>query len=335
MITEILGKLIRRENLTFQEMKSAMEELMEGKCSPAQTGAFLATLRSKGETPEEIAAAVQTLREKATRVPVKNANVIDTCGTGGDHSGTFNISTASALVAAGAGAAVAKHGNKAMSSSCGSANVLQELGLNLDLSAEQVAESIDRFNIGFLFAMKLHGAMRHVGPARQELAQRTIFNILGPMLNPAGAKRQIIGVFDVSLLRTLAEVLQKTGSEHVMVVAGKDGLDEITLTASTQVAELKEGNISEYELDPQDFGLTLCSADELKGGSASENAEIIRTILKGEKGPKGDITLLNAAAALYVAGLAHDIPDGITKARESIDSGTALKAMEEFIAFSH
>ncbi|MFC1586291.1 anthranilate phosphoribosyltransferase [Fibrobacterota bacterium] len=334
MITDVLGKLIKRENLAFDEMKAVMEQVMEGKCTSAQIGAFLATLRSKGETPEEIAAAVETLRAKATHVPVFKNNVIDTCGTGGDHSGTFNISTAGALVAAGAGAPVAKHGNKAMSSSCGSANVLQELGLNLELTPEQVGESIDRYNIGFLFALKLHSAMRHVGPARQELKQRTIFNILGPMLNPAGAKRQIIGVFDAGLLHTLATVLQRTGSEQVMIVAGKDGLDEISLSAPTLVAELKDGKIDEYELNPAELGFTPCSLDDLKGGSPRENAEIISSILDGQKGPQRDITVLNASAALYVAGMATDIPDGINKAQEAIDSGAAKKTLEDFVAFS-
>ncbi|MBF0432955.1 MAG: anthranilate phosphoribosyltransferase [Fibrobacteria bacterium] len=334
MISEIIGKLIARQNLSHEEMKSTMDTIMDGQCTNAQIGAFLATLRAKGETIEEISAAVEVLRAKASIVPVSKPNVIDTCGTGGDHSGSFNISTASAIIAAGAGVPVAKHGNKAMSSSCGSANVLQELGLNLDLTPEQVGESIDKYNIGFLFAMKLHSAMRYVGPARQELAQRTIFNILGPMLNPANAKRQIIGVFDPELLMTLATVLQKTGSERVMIVHGNDGLDEISLTSTTQVAELKDGKISQYEINPEELGLKLCSTDDLKGGSPTDNANIIRDILKGDKGPKRDICLLNAAAALYIAGVADDLPQGMQKAAEAIDSGAAQKTLDDFIAFS-
>jgi anthranilate phosphoribosyltransferase len=335
MITDILGKLINREDLSFEDMKGVMSEIMDGKCTSAQIGAFLATLRAKVETIDEISAAVETLREKATTVPITAKNVVDTCGTGGDHSGSFNISTAGAIVTAGAGVPVAKHGNKAMSSACGSANVLQELGLNLDLTPEQVGESIDKFNIGFLFAMKLHSAMKHVGPARQELAQKTIFNILGPMLNPAGAKRQVIGVFAPDLTKILATVLQKTGSEHVMVVAGRDGLDEISLTASTLVAELKDNAISEYELNPEEFGLPMCTLDDIKGGSPKENADIIRAILNGEEGPKRNITVLNSAAAIYVAGAAGDLKEGIEKAQNSIDSGAAKKTLENFIQFYH
>src|SRR3989338_8447321 len=237
----LLGKLIRGEALAFAEMASAMDGIMEGKWTPAQIAGFLIALRIKGETPEEIAAAAQTLRQKAVTVPVTRPDVIDTCGTGGDHSGTFNISTAAAIVAAAAVAAVAKHGNRAISSKCGSANVLQELGVNLELTPEQVGACVDKVGICFLFAPKLHPAMKHVAGPRQELGQRTIFNLMGPLLNPARAKRQVIGVFDPKLTRVLAEVLQKLGSEHVLVVSGTDGLDEISLCAPTEAAQLKGG----------------------------------------------------------------------------------------------
>ncbi len=334
MITDILGKLFQKQNLTFEEMQAAMGEIMEGKCTDAQIGAFLASLRCKGETPDEIAAAATILRSKATNISCSRQNIVDTCGTGGDHSGSFNISTAAAIVAAAAGVPVAKHGNKAMSSSCGSANVLQELGLNLDLTPEQVGESIDKHNIGFLFAMKLHGAMKYVGPARQELAQRTIFNILGPLINPAGARRQVLGVFDHTLIGKLAMVLKALGSEHVMVVAGSDGLDEITLTATTHIAELKNGDISEFELNAGDLGFTPCTKNDLKGGSAVENAGIIKSILQGEKGPRRDIVLLNAAAAIYVGDKAQNLKSGLKLAAEAIDSGAASNTLKNFIEFS-
>ena len=288
-------------------MQGAMGGLMEGGLTPAQIGAFLMGLRIKGETPTEIAAAVSILREKATVVPTSAKPLVDTCGTGGDHSGSFNISTAAAIVAAGGGVAVAKHGNRAMSSKCGSANVLQELGVNLELTPEQVGECVDQCRIGFLFAPKLHASFKHVGGPRQELGQRTIFNLLGPMLNPARAKRQLIGVYDLNLTTTLAYVLTELRSEHVMVVAGTDGMDEISLTAPTKVAELKDGEVLEYILNPQDLGFSLCSAADLMGGDAAVNAAIIRGILDGKPGPAADIVILNAGAALYVGGLAPDL----------------------------
>src|SRR4051812_33240590 len=252
MIVPLLGKLIKGVDLSFAEMQAAMGALMDGQLTPAQIGGFLIGLRIKGETPTEIAAAVTILREKATVVPTSAKPLVDTCGTGGDHSGSFNISTAAAIVAAGGGVAVAKHGNRAMSSKCGSANVLQELGVNLELTPEQVGECVDQCRIGFLFASKLHASYKYVAGPRQELGQRTIFNLLGPMLNPARAKRQLIGLYDLNLTRTLAQVLLELRSEHVMIVAGTDGMDEISLTAPTRVSELKDGSISDYILNPQD-----------------------------------------------------------------------------------
>lgn len=334
MIAPLLGKLIRGESLAFPEMQGAMGGILEGQWTPAQIAGFLVALRIKGETPAEIAAAVSVLREKATAVPTSARPLVDTCGTGGDHSGSFNISTAAALVAAGGGAAVAKHGNRAVSSACGSANVLEELGVKLELSPEQVGACIDECRIGFLFAPKLHGSFKHVAPVRAELGQRTLFNLLGPMLNPARAKRQVIGVYDMNLTRTLAEVLLELRSEHVLVVAGTDGLDEITLTAPTKVAELKGGEIREYVLNPEDLGFSLCSKSDLLGGDAKRNAAIIRGVLEGKKGPALDIVLLNAGAALYAAGLAPDLKGGIALARESVATGAAGRVLEKWAARS-
>lgn len=334
MIVPLLGKLIQGQNLTFGEMQGAMGSLMEGGLTPAQIGAFLMGLRIKGETPTEIAAAVTILREKATVVPTSAKPLVDTCGTGGDHSGSFNISTAAAIVAAGGGVAVAKHGNRAMSSKCGSANVLQELGVNLELTPEQVGECVDRCRIGFLFAAKLHASFKHVGGPRQELGQRTIFNLLGPMLNPARAKRQLIGVYDLNLTTTLAHVLKELRSEHVMVVAGTDGMDEISLTAPTKVAELKDGEVLDYILNPQDLGFSLCTAADLMGGDAAVNAAIIRGILDGKPGPAADIVVLNAGAALYVGGLADGLPGGVELARKSITSGAARKTLDAWVSRS-
>ncbi len=335
MIHSELGKLMDGQSLSFEEMKNCMDLIMEGKCTPVLISSFLTALRCKGESIEEIAAAVTTLREKATKIPTVKSDVIDTCGTGGDHSGSFNISTTSAIVAAAAGIPVAKHGNKAMSSSCGSANVLQELGLNLDLTAEQVGQSIDKNNIGFLFAMNLHSAMRHVGPIRQELKQRTLFNILGPMLNPANAKRQVIGVFDFKFGPIMAEVLNKLGSEKVMVVCGEDGLDEISLSAKTHVVELDAGKISQYTLEPADLKLEACTLEELKGGTPEENAKIIKDILDGKQGAKRNIVLANAGAAIYVSGKASSILEGVEQAKEAIDSGKAKETLKKFVEFSH
>ncbi len=334
MIASLLGKLIQGQDLAFAEMQGAMDGIMEGKWTPAQIGGFLIGLRIKGETPVEIAAAVAALREKATLVPTSAKPLVDTCGTGGDHSGSFNISTAAAIVAAGGGVAVAKHGNRAMSSRCGSANVLQELGVNLELTPEQVGGCVDTCRIGFLFAAKLHSSFKHVAGPRQELGQRTLFNLLGPMLNPARAKRQLIGVYDLNLTRTLAEVLGELRSEHVMVVAGTDGMDEISLTAPTRVSELKHGEIHDYILNPQDLGFSLCAAADLKGGDAPENAAIIRGVLEGKRSAALDIVLLNAGAALYVGGLASDLAGGVALARKSVESGAARKTLEHWVSHS-
>lgn len=334
MVAPILGKLIKGENLSFAEMQGAMAGIMDGQWTPAQIGGFLIGLRIKGETPQEIAAAVTILREKATAVPTSAKPLVDTCGTGGDHSGTFNISTAAAIVTAGGGAAIAKHGNRAMTSQCGSANVLQELGVVLELTPEQVGECVDKARIGFMLATRHHNSFKHVAGPRQELGQRTLFNMMGPMLNPARAKRQLIGVYDQNITRLIAEVLSELRSEHVMVVAGTDGLDELTLTAPSKVAELKDGVIKEYILNPEDLGLPLCSPSDLKGGDAPANAAILRGIFEGKKGPARDIVLLNAAAALYVSGLAATLKDGVALARKSIDTGAAKETLAKWVALT-
>jgi anthranilate phosphoribosyltransferase len=334
MVTNLLGKLIKGEDLSFAEMQGAMTGIMEGNWTPAQIGGFLIALRIKGETPSEIAAAVSILREKATAVPTSVKPLVDTCGTGGDHSGSFNISTAAAIVAAGGGVAIAKHGNRAMTSQCGSANVLQELGINLELSPEQVGDCVDKCRIGFMLATKHHSSFKHVVGPRQELGQRTIFNMMGPLLNPARAKRQLIGVYDLNLTRTLADVLLELRSEHVMVVAGTDGMDEISLTAPTKVAELKNGTVTEYILNPQDLGFNLCTPADLKGGDAAVNAAIIHGVLAGKAGAPLDIVLLNAGAALYVGGLAPDLKSGVALARLSVSSGEAQNVLAKWISLS-
>jgi anthranilate phosphoribosyltransferase len=330
----LLGKLMRGENLSFDETRGALDGIAAGGWTPAQIAGFLVALRIKGETAEEIAGAAEAMRAKSVTVPVTRPNVIDTCGTGGDHSGSFNISTASAIVAAAAGAAVAKHGNRAISSRCGSANVLAELGVNIEQTPEQVAAAVDTVGIGFLYAPSLHPAMKHVAGPRTELGQRTIFNLLGPMMNPARAKRQVIGVYDQNLTRVFAEVLQRLGSEHVLVVAGTDGIDEISLCAPTKVAELKDGKIGEYILNPQDLGFSLATREDLQGGDIARNAEVLREVLNGAKGPKRDIVLLNAGAALYVAGLAKSIKDGAALAAKTIDEGKAARTLSDWAGFT-
>jgi len=330
----LIGRLIEGMALSSGEMESAMTGIMEGRWTPVQIAGFLVALRIKGESAEEVAAAARILRGKAVSVPSRRHPLVDTCGTGGDHSGSFNVSTGAAIVAAAAGVAIAKHGNRAISSRCGSANVLQELGVRLELSPEQVGQCIDEAGIGFLYAPNLHPAMKHVIAPRQELGQRTLFNIIGPLLNPAGAKRQVLGVYRMDLTRTMAEVLQTLGSEHVMVVAGTDGLDEISLCAPTRVAELKHGNIEEYVLNPEDLGLSLCDKEDLLGGDLRENAAILRAVLRGEKGPKRDIVALNAAAALYVAGASASLAEGLKLAQTTLDGGAPEKTLDSWAALT-
>ena len=335
MIQEAIGDLIAGADLGRARTRAVMDQIMSGQATDAQIGAFLVALRIKGETIDEIVGCAEVMREKATPIKTTRPDLIDTCGTGGDASGTFNISTTVAFVACGAGLAVAKHGNRSISSQCGSADVLAALGVNVEASPEKVGECIDEVGIGFLFAIALHGAMKHAIGPRRELATRTVFNILGPLTNPAGAKRQLIGVFDGALTEALAGVLRELGSEQALVVHGSDGLDEITLTGPTQVTELRDGQISTRQIHPGDFGLQTVSAEVLKGGDADYNARILRGVLDGEEGPQRDVVLLNAAAAMVVGGLAEDITAGLDVARASIDSGKARQALDRLVEVSN
>ena len=327
-IQEAIAKVIEGADLSRGEMTDAMNQIMSGEATDAQIGAFLIALRVKGECVDEIAGAASVMREKATPIATKHDVIVDTCGTGGDHSGTFNISTTAAFVAAGAGLCVAKHGNRAATSQSGSADVLSALGVNIEASPETVSRCLDDVGIGFLFAISLHGAMKYAIGPRREIGARTIFNALGPLSNPAGAKRQVVGVYSAALTETLAGVLATLGSERAFVVHGSDGLDEMTLTGPTRVSELKAGSVSTYEVLPGDFGLGQATAYALKGGDADYNAEITRSILNGEEGPRRDIVLLNAAAAIVAGDKARDLNEGVQVAAEVIDSGKALEKLE-------
>ena len=335
MIQEAIKDLIAGVDLGRARTRAVMDQIMSGQATDAQIGAFLVALRIKGETIDEIAGGAEAMREKATPIATVRPDLIDTCGTGGDDSGTFNISTTVAFVACGAGLAVAKHGARSISSQCGSADVLAALGVNVEATPEKVGECIDEVGIGFLFAVALHGAMKHAIGPRRELASRTVFNILGPLTNPAGAKRQLLGVFDGALTEGLAGVLRELGSERVLVVHGLDGLDEITLTGPTQVSELRDGQISTRQIHPGNFGLQVVSAEALKGGDADYNARILREVLDGREGPQRDVVLLNAAAAMVVGGLAEDITAGLEVARTSIDSGKARQALDRLVEVSN
>jgi anthranilate phosphoribosyltransferase len=334
-LRDALDRLTRRQDLTREESAAVLGIIMRGEATPAQTGALLAALRTKGETVDEIAGFAETMRAFATRVHTTRTPLVDTCGTGGDRSGTFNISTAAAFVAAGAGAAVAKHGNRSATSQCGSADVLERLGVNIDAGPEIVGRCIDEIGIGFLFARSLHGAMKHVAPVRGELGVRTIFNILGPLTNPAGADGQVMGVFDAALIEPIAQVLLLLGVRHAFVVAGADGLDEITLSASTHVAEARDGQVSLYEINPDHFGCEPAPREALLGGDAAENAGILVKVLEGQHGPRRNIVLMNAAAALAAAGVAHDLREGYGLAAQSIDNGAALAKLEALKTLSH
>jgi len=334
MIKEAIAKVVERENLTMTETEQVMGEIMRGEATAAQISAFLTALRMKGETASEIAGCARVMRENALRVTPKRTDVVDTCGTGGDASGTFNISTTVAFVVAGTGVGVAKHGNRSVSSKCGSADLMEALGIKISLSAEQVAQCIDEVGIGFLFAPGFHPAMKHATPVRQEIGLRTIFNVLGPLANPAWAKWQLIGVYSAQLVPTIAEVLQNMGTEHAFVVHGAGGLDELSTTGVNQVAELKDGEIHAFELDPTKLGIPRANPQDLLGGTTQENIEIVKAILGGEKGPKRDIVILNAAAVLVAAGEAVDLKEGLRIAAESIDSGSAQDKVAQLAKIS-
>ena len=330
-----LNRLIDLNELFHDEMLDLMRQIMRGEVPPTVIAAILVGLRVKTESVSEIAASAQVMREFAIKVPVTDRrHLVDTCGTGGDKCHTFNISTTAAFVTAAAGARVAKHGGRSVSSSSGSADVLEALGVNLNLSAEQVGRCIDEIGVGFMFAPNHHTAMKYVAPVRRELGVRTIFNILGPLTNPADAPNQVMGVFHPDLVGIQARVLQALGSERVMIVHGEDGLDEITLSGDTLVAELKDGQIREYRLDPSQFGLGYAALPLLRAESAEQSRHILLAVLAGEAGPARDIVLLNAAAAIYTAGIADSLQDGVALARDVIDSGKARRKLDELVELS-
>ena len=317
-------------------MQSLMQQVMAGELTPVQISGLLIALRIKGETVDEIAAAASVMRELSTKVNIQDPHhLIDTCGTGGDGIQTFNVSTACAFVAAAAGAKVAKHGGRSVSSTCGSADVLESLGVNVNQTPDQVARCINQIGLGFMFAPNHHSAMKHAAPVRRELGVRTLFNLLGPLTNPANAKRQVMGVFSAQLTVKLAHVLKQLGSEHVMVVCGADGMDEISFTGDTHVAELKDGQIKEYALNPTQFGLTIHDLSSIKVNNANESKAIILDVLAGKTGAAREIVLLNAGAAIYVSGIALSLQSGIETAAEMLDSGKALEKLEQLIALTN
>ncbi|MFH1146333.1 MAG: anthranilate phosphoribosyltransferase [Pseudomonadota bacterium] len=334
MIKEAIARVVEHQDLGEEEMLAVMNEIMGGECTPAQIAAFITALRMKGETVAEITGAARVMREKATYVKVDSEIIVDTCGTGGDAANTFNVSTTSAFVVAASGLKVAKHGNRAVSSRCGSADILEALGANLDLTPDLVASCISRIGFGFLFAPKLHLAMKHAIGPRREIGLRTIFNILGPLTNPARANVQVLGVYDGNLTGTMARVLKNLGSRAAMVVFGEGGYDELSITGPTLVTELKDGNISEYTINPEDVGLETASPDDIAGGDTERNLEIIRSVFSGKKGACRDMVALNAGAALAAGGKASCIADGVGMAKELIDSGAAAKKLREFVEFT-
>ncbi|NCF11118.1 MAG: anthranilate phosphoribosyltransferase [Gammaproteobacteria bacterium] len=323
-----------RRDLDAGQMTAVMRLIMGGDATPAQIGGFLIGLRMKGETVEEIAAAAAVMRELATHVTVDHPHLVDIVGTGGDGVGTFNVSTASAMVVAAAGGRVAKHGNRSISSSSGSADLLEQAGVRLDLTPEQVAACVDEVGVGFMFAPRHHGAMRHAVAPRREMAVRTIFNVLGPLTNPAGAPNLLIGVYAAEWVEPLARVMQRLGAEHVLVVHSEDGLDEISIGAATQVAELKAGEVTTFTIDPTAYGISLNAVDSLKVADATQSLAVVRRVLGGESGPASDIVALNAGAALYAAGLADGLDSGVTRAREVLASGAALGKLDQLAEFT-
>ena len=330
-----IQKLARGGHLSLDESRAAMREIMDGRATPAQIAAYLTALSIKGPTPDEIAGAALVMREKATRIDVGDLPVVDTCGTGGTGKKPFNISTCAALVAAGAGAYVAKHGNRGATSKCGSSDVLEALGVNVYAEPPVVARCVREAHMGFLFAPQLHGAMKYAVPVRKEIGIRTVFNVLGPLTNPAGARRQVMGVYAADLVRPIADVLLALGTEHALVVHSADGLDEIALSAPTHVCEVRGGAITCYDLSPEVLGLPTASLEEIRAETAAESAACVRSVLGGERGPRRDVVLANAGAAIYVSGIARDIHDGINRAAASIDSGAAGRVLESLVRISH
>jgi len=334
-IRQAIEKLVNRFDLSEAETIAVMNQIMTGEATPLQVAAFLTALRMKGETVDEITGAARVMREKAHRVNVGGKTVLDTCGTGGDQKGTFNISTTSAFVLAGAGVDVAKHGNRSVSSQSGSADVLGALGVKVDAPKERVEQCIAKIGIGFLFAPLLHEAMKYAVQPRRDIGIRTIFNILGPLTNPAMATRQLIGIYSGDLVAVIAHVLKNLGSARALIVHGLEGLDEISLCGPTKVAELRDGAVKEYTVEPEQFHFKRCRLEELHGGNAEQSALIVRGVLDGKEGPARDVVLLNSGAAVYVSGRAGTIQDGIRLAAESIDSGKARQKLAELVEMTN
>jgi anthranilate phosphoribosyltransferase len=334
MIQQAIRDLLEGHDLGRERSRDVMDEIMRGDATPAQIGGFLVALRAKGETADEIAGCAEAMRAHVLSVTPRREDLVDTAGTGGDGARTLNISTAAAIVAAAAGAAVAKHGNRAVSSASGSADVLEALGFRLDLAPAQIARSIDDLGFGFMFAPLHHPAMRHAAPVRIELATRTVFNVLGPLTNPAGARAQIVGVYAPELVRTLAEVLARLGARRAFVVHGAHGVDELSPVGPNLVCEVHEGSISERTVDPVELGVARCRPEELRGGDPRENADAIREVFRGAAGGRRDAILLNAAGALAAGGLAADLREGLELARGALDSGAAADRLEELARFS-
>ncbi len=335
MLSATLEKLSRREDLTASEGESVLSYIMSGEATDAQIGAFLMALRMKSETPQEICGFARTMRRHCVPIKTHRADVVDTCGTGGDALDTFNISTGAALVAAAAGIPIAKHGNRSVSSACGSADVLVALGVNIDLDAEAVGRCLDEIGFGFLFAPNLHPAMKYAIGPRREMGVRTVFNLLGPLTNPAGARRQLLGVFAEEWVEPVAEALHQLGTERALVVYGRDGLDEISTLGETTVAELADREVSSYTLAPEDLGLDRARVEDIGGGTPEESAEMLRRVLQGEGGPRYDIVVANAGAAVYIGGGAASIQEGTERAAEVIASGAAFSKLEELREFSN
>jgi anthranilate phosphoribosyltransferase len=329
---EAIKAVTEKRDLTVDEMNATMRLIMTGEATPAQVGGFLVGLRMKGETIDEIVAAATVMRELASKVDVDTNHLVDTCGTGGDSSGSFNISTASAIVVAAAGGKVAKHGNRSITSKSGSADVLETAGVNLELSPEAVASCVNEIGVGFMFAPMHHSAMKHAIGPRREMAVRTIFNVLGPLTNPAGAPNQVMGVFSKELVEPIAHVLQRLGSEHVLVVHAEDGMDEISIATPTFVAELNNGEVSTYTIQPEDFGMTRASLEEIRATDSVHSLEIIRAVFDNTDGPAKDIVSLNAGAAIYAAGLTDSLADGVSMAQQVIASGSVSEKLDQLIS---
>ncbi|HWH04857.1 MAG TPA: anthranilate phosphoribosyltransferase [Gaiellaceae bacterium] len=335
MIQDALARLLDGHDLSRADARAVMDEIMRGEATPAQIGGFLVALRAKGETPDEITGCAEAMREHVLPVRPERDDLVDTAGTGGDGAHTLNISTAAAIVAAAAGAGVAKHGNRAVSSASGSADVLEALGFRLEQEPEQIARSIDELGFGFMFAPSHHPAMRHAAPVRRELATRTVFNVLGPLTNPAGARAQVIGVYSETLVRPLAEVLGRLGARRAFVVHGAHGIDELSPAGPNLVAEVVDGDVRERVVDPLELGVERCAPAELRGGSPEQNAAAIRSIFAGAPGGARDAVLLNAAGAIAAAGHAADLAEGLVLAREAVDSGAAGARLDELARFTH